>query len=402
MAKQSIGLYLNAEPSCGGTYTYNRLILSAALESGFNVSVVTESNHWAELLKEYNISYVQVKTPTLWRVLPRLWHKLKLPVGLFRGLAKRFHPLAKAMISLNQDIWIFPSQDALTYLMPVPAMGVVHDLMHRYEAQFPEVGAKHIVKGRDYLYGNMGTYAKGIFVDSQVGQQQLYECYGFPSERTYILPYTVVVQSVQHDKSELISKYQLPEKYLFYPAQFWAHKNHLRLLQALANLKQVYPEIAIVLAGSPKNGYDAVKKQVKALNLEANVKFVGFVPEQDIASFFKYARALIMPTFFGPTNIPPLEAHVYDCPVGISGIYGMQAQLEDAALYFDPKSVQSIQEAMQQLWTDDALCYDLIEKGDKLAKKWNPETFKQRFREHMNRYFGNEENSDTEQDVVNL
>jgi glycosyltransferase involved in cell wall biosynthesis len=62
-------------------------------------------------------------------------------------------------------------------------------------------------------------------------------------------------------------------------------------------------------------------------------------------------------------------------------VYGVPDQVGDAALLFDPKSSDEIAEAMERLWTDDALCNCLIEKGKERASEWGPGQFSQRLRE---------------------
>ena len=82
-----------------------------------------------------------------------------------------------------------------------------------------------------------------------------------------------------------------------------------------------------------------------------------------------------MPTFFGPTNIPPLEAFFLGCPVAVSRIYGMPEQVGDAALLFDPTSVEEMAACMSLLWTDDNVCRRLAVKGRKRASEWGPTEF---------------------------
>ena len=96
---------------------------------------------------------------------------------------------------------------------------------------------------------------------------------------------------------------------------------------------------------------------------------------------YRRARALVMPTFCGPTNIPPLEAFVVGCPVAISGIYGMPDQVGDAGLLFDPESVEEIVDCIRRLWTDDRLCAELSERGKTRADSWGPRQFNERLRE---------------------
>ena len=82
-----------------------------------------------------------------------------------------------------------------------------------------------------------------------------------------------------------------------------------------------------------------------------------------------------MPTYFGPTNIPPLEAMALGCPVAVSGIYGMREQCGDAVLYFNPADSHDIAQAMTRLWTDDALCATLVEKGKARSRLYSVDAF---------------------------
>jgi len=88
----------------------------------------------------------------------------------------------------------------------------------------------------------------------------------------------------------------------------------------------------------------------------------------------------VMPTFFGPTNIPPLEAFALGCPVAVSNIYGMREQVGDAALLFDPNAEEELAMVLHRLWTDDGLCAELSRKGLRRSQQWGPKEFGKRLR----------------------
>ena len=92
---------------------------------------------------------------------------------------------------------------------------------------------------------------------------------------------------------------------------------------------------------------------------------------------------MIMPTFFGPTNIPPLEAMFMGCPLAVSDVYAMAEQVGDAALLFDPKSVESIASAIRRLWEDDELCKRLSEKGRQRSALFSRERYNERFAKNL-------------------
>ena len=59
----------------------------------------------------------------------------------------------------------------------------------------------------------------------------------------------------------------------------------------------------------------------------------------------------------------------------------MSEQLGDAALLFDPESVDEIASNLERLWVDDGLCAQLVEKGREHARNWGQKEFNLRFRE---------------------
>ena len=116
-----------------------------------------------------------------------------------------------------------------------------------------------------------------------------------------------------------------------------------------------------------------------------HIQFLGYVPDSDMPGLYKRARALVMPTFFGPTNIPPLEAFAAGAPAATSDIYAVRDQLGDAALWFDPRSTDQIRDTLVQLWTDDALCADLVARGQKHAENRGRPQFNARLAEIVGR-----------------
>ena len=100
------------------------------------------------------------------------------------------------------------------------------------------------------------------------------------------------------------------EKYLLYPAKFWKHKNHINLLKAIYKLVKIdmMNDIKIYLTSSKNLEYKKIENFIKKKGLIKNVILTGYISNKKLAKLYTNARALVMPTFFGPTNIPPIEA----------------------------------------------------------------------------------------------
>ncbi len=372
-----IGLYLGAAPG-GGTFQYNQAMLdavSALPDNLYSTVVVYSEKQWDDYFLAYDLVTIYIERGFVGRAIGRVFRQWAMLDGVWRRISPWFLPVARVMLKCRCDLWIIPSQDGLCFQAPIAALEVVHDLMHRYEPQFPEVSENGEYERREKHYSAMCRWANGVLVDSEVGRDQLVESYAIDPNKVFVLPFIAPnYMSQENSPDGFEQRYQLPDKYLFYPAQFWQHKNHQRLIKALDRLTDL-PEIQLVLVGAKKNGYLALIDLIKQLDLSHRVHFLGYVPDQDMPELYRRARAMIMPTFFGPTNIPPLEAFSVGCPAAVSRIYGMPKQVGDAALLFDPKSVQEIAITIRRLWTDDSLCSVLSNNGKLRVAAWGRSQF---------------------------
>jgi glycosyltransferase involved in cell wall biosynthesis len=227
-------------------------------------------------------------------------------------------------------------------------------------------------------------------VDSRIGKQQATESYHSFPEKIQVLPYIAPAHIVNYqDKNfeDYFAKLGLPSKFIFYPAQFWPHKNHQVLLEAALLIKNKIPKFSLVFSGHKDHEFKKIYQFCEQNDLLQNLTFLGFVANEILGGFYLRARATVMPTHFGPTNIPPLEAIALKCPVAVSNIYGMPEQLGDAALYFDQNSVTDVAQVMEKLWIDDAVMEKLKINAVKHFENWNRRSFNHRVNEIINEYF---------------
>jgi len=381
---KKIGIILGAKPD-GGVFQYSQSILDALLSfSADEYELVAVYTHaaWLGHIPAERMKILRIED-SLWdRGVNRLWHMSRMPNSAWRKVAYAFSSTVRTLVREKCDLWICPAHERWVYRAPIDALGTVHDLMHRYEPQFPEVSANGEAEQREFAFVETCRWAKGILVDSDTGKRQLLQAYDVRASSVFVLPYIPPAYIYSSTPSPVTAgNTTLPEKFFFYPAQFWFHKNHVSLFEALDRVRQKQPDVQLVLVGAAHNAHDQARKRITELGLEDHITILGYVPDAEIADLYRRSRAMIMPSFFGPTNIPQLEAFVLGCPVAVSNVYGVPEQVGDAALLFDPKSVDEIAACMERLWTDDSLCSELVARGKKQAAAWGPEQFRARFRE---------------------
>jgi glycosyltransferase involved in cell wall biosynthesis len=344
----------------------------------FEIVAAYVGAHWEDVLRSLHRTGVPVPIGAGTEFLVKCVRFGALPLPVWSSIVAHLNPAARTLARLGCDLWIYPAQDDWSYLGPRPAMATIHDLMHRYEPSFPEVSAGNKFARRERHYKRICAAADAILVDSETGKQHVVESYGTDRDRVFPLPFIAPQYLLDNGEAASALPASVPSKFFFYPAQFWMHKNHERLLHALAHAKRRANDIALVLVGSKKNNYERVRILVQDLGLTDNVSLLGYVDNRLMGSLYRHARALVMPTFFGPTNIPPLEAFACGCPVAVSDIYGMREQVGDAALLFDPRSVAQMADVLERLWRDDALCLDLARRGRETAAVWGRSEFAMR------------------------
>lgn len=231
----------------------------------------------------------------------------------------------------------------------IPYILTVWDLAHKQHTYFPEVSINGEFEHRERYYNNAVQKASFVVIGNEVGKECLCKYYKMNSHRIKInpMPTPDYIYTKNADKS-ILDKYNLRgQKYLFYPAQFWTHKNHIRLLKAMRELKN--DGFKMVFTGSDRGNANYIKQKIKDFNLENIVINVGFVTQEEIIALYKNAFALTYASWFGPDNIPPLEAMALHCPVVCSNFEGAKEQLGDCALYFDRIDEVGVIESVRKL-----------------------------------------------------
>ena len=268
-----------------------------------------------------------------------------------------------------------PSMPAFSFRLPfvVP----IFDLNHRLQPEFPEVSAFGETNNREYFYINTCRFATLILVNSELGKAEILRFYGhlIDEDRIRILPYYPPIEGRPlPNAAELFrvrTKYSLPERYFFYPAQFWPHKNHKLIFQAI---KIIANETGVVMPSvfcgaywnyTMASNFKELVALASNLGIADHVRYLGSVPDEDMAALYTLSAGLVMPTFFGPTNIPPLEAWHFGRPVITSDIRGHREQISDAGVLVDPSSPQALADAMKRVWQDETLCSELVTRGRK-------------------------------------
>lgn len=396
---KKIGIDFPISKHAGGAYQYCLAFLDSLKDDKDNEYFILNSSPdlpalYGETFKIINLSSIEDKnSPRTFGFIKEYGYRLLLFLRLFFLVDLVFKFIYRDQIKMIEDLklglMLFPAGAKYAPYVTVPYISTIYDLEHRKHPNFPEVSKKGTWWSREHYYRLLTATAKFILVDSPTGKDDVINYYAMSPEKIIVLPYlppNYLRPDLSKDEAVLIlKKFDLPEQFIFYPAQFWPHKNHLNLVKAMAILRQRGIKIAVAFCGSKKDEwgeYGKVMRFVKDNNLDDSVFYLGYVDNDQISALYVLAQAMVMPTFFGPTNIPVLEAWKMGCPVLYSNIPGCADQLGDAGLLFNPTDPVDIADKIEViLKSDDSFRDGLIKKGKERLGGWNYSDFSGKIKE---------------------
>lgn len=257
----------------------------------------------------------------------------------------------------------------------VPYMTFIWDLMHRVHPYFPECSHQGTWSRREALFAQMIRRAAILGVGTEIGKREVMDFFHVPEHRLHVMPYPTprfaLEGGVCQDSAQPSLASKFGGEYVFYPASFYPHKDHVTLLHALAILRDRHgAKLHLALSGSDGGNLAHVKEMVRQLGLERQVHFEGFVSRQELVRLYQGAVALVFPSVAGPDNIPPLEAFGLGCPAIVAEILGAREQTQGAALLFPPGDEQALAEAILKVRNDGEFRKNLIAQGKIRARKF--------------------------------
>ncbi len=163
------------------------------------------------------------------------------------------------------------------------------------------------------------------------------------------------------------------QRYILYPANFWEHKNHEKLLAAfgMACDLGLPPDIKLVCTGAPSARMEFVQNAAVSLCIEPRVVLPGYLTDADLSDVLQNAGGVVFPSLFEGFGLPIIEAMAAGVPVACSDVTSLPEVAGNAALFFDPGKPSEIAQAMIRLMGDPALRSRLIEIGYRQAAKYS-------------------------------
>lgn len=371
-----IGIYIgNLNPGSGGGFTFQEsLLLHLDKIDTSHQFIVFYKGQVPASLAQTKLNKIAVDKKYANEIFSSKveYHRLSLlrKLRLYKKNAYRFSDLELTAAKEDIELIWLPSQDYVP-IGTIPYFFTVWDLQHRLQPYFPEVSEKNTWQQRETTFSEAIRKASYVITGTETGKNEIVRFYDVPDERIksgFLHPTPMF--ALECDKT-----FPLPggirEPYIFYPAQFWPHKNHICILSALKLLNEKEnTRINAVFVGKDYGNKKFIQRKIVEFGLSDQVTIMGFVERETLIALYQHGFALVYPSFFGPENLPPLEAMALGLPVIAANMPGVNEQLGGNAILFDPQSEKDLADHILRMVHDQNLRNDLINKGKKRSQAY--------------------------------
>jgi len=188
-----------------------------------------------------------------------------------------------------------------------------------------------------------------------------------PPERVRVVPLAAAPSYRPMDDTATLAavraKYGLPDRFILNVGALEPGKNQATLLRAFHRLKGQNLSHGLVIAGPPAWRYERLLRLVDKLGLTDQVRFLDYVPAEDLVALYNLADLFVFPSLYEGFGLPPLEAMACGLPVVASTAPALREVLDGAALLVHPLDMPALAEAMAAALGDEPLRSHLREAG---------------------------------------
>ncbi len=292
----------------------------------------------------------------------KLWTYLGLPLSL--TLDK---PPAEVIFSPTHYIPRFTS---------IPRVMAIMDLSY---LKFPELFKTKDLYQLVHWTRYSAHHAKKILTISEFSKHDIIDEYKIPSERVVVtypgLSLHTAMGTSSSDKVK--SKYNIGDTYILSVGTLQPRKNFVRLIEAFSQIRKrvatpkVQPQLVIV--GKKGWLYDDILAAPARFGVDQHVRFLDFVPDEDLAMLYRGAVCFALPSLYEGFGLPVLEAMSNECSVVVSATSSLPEIAGSAGIYVNPESSKDIGKGLETAFRErgKAVARERIRKGLEQIKKFS-------------------------------
>ena len=234
----------------------------------------------------------------------------------------------------------------------IPTLAWIEDFQH---VRLPQMFGPLERNARNREYRAICRFATRVLVSSASAQEDLAAFDADAHGRSRVLRFVAAAPdpATVAPRAMLEQKYGFKGGYFFLPNQFWVHKNHRIVIEALALLKARRTAVTVLACGTPADRrnprhFESLAARARELGVEALFRPLGIIPGPDLAALMWHSLALINPSRFEGWSTTVEEAKSLGVPVILSDIAVHREQQPPCASYFDPDDAAALASAMER------------------------------------------------------
>lgn len=238
----------------------------------------------------------------------------------------------------------------------IPTLAWIADFQHRY---LPQLFSKPRYWKREIGYHVLVRAATQILVSSEDAASDCKRFYRAVGDRVSVMPFAPQLIPAKNTEvlAEVSERYILPDKFFYLPNQFWKHKNHLAIIEALHILKVRGEAVVIVASGNLQDNRhpdypQSVLNMAAEYGLQNSFIFLGLIPRADITPLMQLSIGVLNPSSFEGWSTTVEEAKALGVPLLLSDIKVHREQAPKVVRYFDEKNASAIAEALSLAWKE--------------------------------------------------
>lgn len=272
-----------------------------------------------------------------WRTSAREW----------LGMAPTIHTYLRA-----QSVTCLFSMEEYGPYFRMPLLTWIPDFQH---CRLPEMFPEEERKERDRRYARIARNATRVIVSSRDALNDLALVAPKAVDKARVLSFVAQVPAglYNSDPTWVCERYNLPRRFFYLPNQFWKHKNHLVVLQALELLHSRRPEITVVCTGDTRDYrhsqyFAQLQDRIAETGLNDNLVILGKVPHEDVLQLMRQSVAVLQPSLFEGWSTLVEEAKSIGKRIIISDIPVHREQRPPAAVFFDPRNAEALAGCLEE------------------------------------------------------
>lgn len=266
---------------------------------------------------------------------------------------------------------VLSHSDSLGRNASVPAIGWIPDFQH---IRLPEYFSAGEIKGRDRIFRSLCRFCTGIIVSSYDAQSDLKKFAPSCERKSEVLQFVAKLpeQGVSlPSRKELEERYHFSGNFFLLPNQFWKHKNHRVVIEALGALNREGKGVLVLATGNTEDYrhpafFSFLMEKVKELRVQENFRPLGVVPSRDLTALMQYSIAIINPSLFEGWSTTVEEAKSMGKPILLSDIPVHREQSPVRATFFSPENAKQLATILWQARNN--LCVDEVERVEEARR----------------------------------